>query len=208
MKDKALWTKEYRAYRRLYLFFRIVLFPFFRIRQSGREKIPQGPVMICANHSSNFDPILMSLAMGIEHHPHYLAKIELFKIPVVSRVIRAIGAISVNRGAKDIAAIKSAIRYLKAGEKVGIFPEGTRVKTDYGRKAKTGAIQIADQVSIPVLPVYISRKKPIFGVCRVIFGQPYTVNPGKEKLTAEAYEKLTEDLMKKITELQYQPAGE
>lgn len=207
MKTEIASTKQYRAYRRLFHFFRIVLFPFIRIRAAGLDKIPAGSAMLCANHSSNLDPIIMSLAMGIDIHPHYMAKVELFKIPVVSAVIRAIGTISVNRGTRDIAAIKSAIRYLKAGEKVGIFPEGTRVKTDGGKKAKTGAVQIADQMSVPIVPIYISRKKPVFGVCRVIIGAPYLVNPDRRKMTPEDYERLTGEMMDKITALQHEPEG-
>ncbi len=207
MKTSSDKERQCRFYRRLFRFFQIIMFPFIRIRASGVDNIPAGPAMLCANHSSNLDPIVMSLAMGIDHHPHYMAKIELFKVPIVSSVIRAIGTISVDRGTRDMAAIKSAIRYLKAGEKVGIFPEGTRVKTDGAKKAKTGAVQIADQVSVPIVPIYISRKKPIFGVCRVIFGAPYHVNPDRQKLTSADYERLTEELMSKITALQHEPEG-
>jgi predicted TPR repeat methyltransferase len=61
-------NREYRAYKRLFRFFQIVLFPIFRLKCIGRENIPAGPAVLCANHSSNFDPIMISLAIGIEHH--------------------------------------------------------------------------------------------------------------------------------------------
>jgi 1-acyl-sn-glycerol-3-phosphate acyltransferase len=174
--------------------------PFIYIRYKGREKLPEGPAMLCGNHSSNLDPIVMSIGMGMSIHPHYMAKIELFKVPVVSAVIRAIGTIPVNRAAKDIAAIKTAMKYLKAGEKVGIFPEGTR-RSDDGGEAKRGAVQIADQMSVPIVPVYITRKKRLFGVCRVVIGESYMVNPEHKKLTTTDYNTLAEELMDKIAAL-------
>jgi 1-acyl-sn-glycerol-3-phosphate acyltransferase len=194
--------REYRAYKRLYRFLRTVLFLFIRIRYTGRENLPEGAAMLCANHSSNLDPIVMSMGMSMKIHPHYMAKVELFKIPLLAQVLRAIGTITVNRQQKDIAAIKTAMKYLKAGEKVGIFPEGTRVRTDDGGDAKRGAVQIADQMSAPVVPIYITRKKRVFGVCRIVIGKPYFVNPERRKLSAGDYQLLADGLMEKIMALQ------
>jgi len=185
MKQK--FCGEYRAYRKLYRFFQIVLFPVFKWRCVGRQNIPAGPVMFCANHSSNFDPILISLAMGIEIHPHYMAKIELFRVPIVKRVLAAIGAFPVDRGRNDIASIKTAMKYLKAGEKVAIFPEGHRLNDD-GGEAKRGAVRIADQMSVPVVPVYIPRNKKWFHTYTIVVGAPYLVN---DVLAAELMEKIT-----------------
>ena len=194
-------NREYRAYRRLFRFFQIVLFPVFKIKCVGRENIPDGPVVFCANHSSNFDPILLSLAVGIRHHPHYMAKLELFRVPVVSKVIRAIGSISVDRKAGDIGAVKSAMKYLKAGEKIGIFPEGHRITEDDGGEAKRGAVQIADQMKAPVVPVYIPRNKKPFHTYTIVVGAPYLVNPERKKLGRGDYDRLAGELMETISAL-------
>lgn len=193
-------NREYRAFRRLYRFFQVVFFPFFKLVGVGIENIPPGPAVFCANHSSNLDPILICLALGIDVHLHYMAKAELFRIPVVASVIRAIGAFPVDRGIRDIGAVKTAMRYLKAGEKVAIFPEGTRVKTD-DAEAKRGAVQIADHMSVPVIPVYIPRNKKLFHRYNIVVGKPYLVNPDRRKLSRADYDRLAEELMEKIKAL-------
>lgn len=194
-------NREYRAFRRLYRFCQIVLFPVFKIKCIGGENVPAGPAVFCATHSSNLDPILMCLGLGIRHHPHFMAKVELFRIPVVSSVIRAVGAFQVDRGHRDIGAIKTAMKYLKAGEKVAIFPEGKRVMNDNEVDAKRGAVQIAAQMSVPVIPVYLPRNKKPFHTYTIVVGAPYMVNPKNEKLTREDYDRLAGALMDKITAL-------
>jgi 1-acyl-sn-glycerol-3-phosphate acyltransferase len=197
---KEEFRGEYRAYKRLFRFLKTLLLPLYRIKSIGRENIPEGPVLICANHSSNLDPLFLSFALGIEHHPHYMAKIELFRIPVVSSVLRGIGAISVDRKRGDIGAVKAAMKYLKAGEKVGIFPEGHRIADD-GGAAKRGAVQIADQMRVPILPVFIPRHKKPFHTYTIAVGAPYLVNPERAKLTRDDYDRLSAALMEKITQL-------
>lgn len=191
-------NREYRAYRRLYHFLTFVLSPVYRYDVVGRDNIPKGPAILSANHSSNLDPIMISLAAGIEHHIRYMAKNELFKIPVLSSVIRAIGSFPVDREKKDIRAIKTALKILKLGGKVGIFPEGTRIKTAGEKSAKSGAVRLADQMNVPVVPVYLPRKKRPFRKIRVEFKEPYYVNQERRGLSHEDYLRLAEELMDKI----------
>lgn len=194
-------NREYRAFRKIFRFLSIVLIPFYNIKNSGRENITQGPAVLCANHSSNFDPIMMAFAAGIEHHLHFMAKAELFHIPIVSSVLKAVGCYPVNRGHNDINAIKRSLTYLKAGEKIAMFPEGTRVKSDEEGDAKRGAVRIADQMSVPVIPVYIPRNKKLFHTYTIVFGQPYLVNPENKKLSQNDYGKAADELMTKIAAL-------
>jgi 1-acyl-sn-glycerol-3-phosphate acyltransferase len=191
-------NRDYRAYRRLYHFLTATLSLFYRYDVVGRENIPDGPAVLCANHSSNFDPIMISLAAGIDRHIHYMAKKELFRVPIVSSVIKAIGSYPVDRGNKDIGAIKMSLKYLKAGEKIGIFPEGTRTKTAGEKAAKSGAIRLADQANVPIVPVWLPRRKRPFKKIRVVFHKPYFVNPEHRSLSREDYETLAEELMDKI----------
>jgi 1-acyl-sn-glycerol-3-phosphate acyltransferase len=199
-------NREYRAYKRLFRFLRIVLFPFYRIKSKGNENIKPGPAVFCANHSSNFDPMFISFAAGIDHHLHYMGKVELFRIPIVGWALRSIGSYPVNRGKNDVSAIKKSLTYLKAGEKIAIFPEGTRIRTDEDADAKRGAVRIADQMSAPVVPVYVPRSKKLFHSYTIIFGVPYLVNPEKKKLSQNDYNKMADDLMARIAALK-QAAG-
>ena len=178
---------SYSLYKWGFRFIRVIFFMLFFYKVIGRENVPQGAAIVCPNHSSLIDPIVVSLACGIDHHIYYVAKIELFRVPVLSYVIKKLGAISVDRDASDTSTIKATFSCLKSGKKVGIFPEGRRVRagemttgllhadtdsanpattdpdsaaTDTG--AKYGAIKIAERTGVPILPVYVPRKKPVF----------------------------------------------
>ncbi len=163
------------------LFYKIIyciIIPFFRllyrVRVTGRENIPEGAAVICGNHTSLTDPFFIAMALGMKRLPVFMSKIELFRVPVVGFALKKIKAIPVDRGAADIAPIKAAISELKAGNKVAIFPEGTRVDGDEASAdaAKTGAAMIASRAGVDMVPVYISAKKHIFGRVNVIIGEP------------------------------------
>lgn len=194
-------NREYRAYRKLFNFLKVILLLFYKIKSVGKDNIKPGAAVLCANHSSNFDPILISFAAGIENHIHYMAKAELFRIPVVGAVLRSIGSYPVNRGQNDVNAIKRSLSYLKAGEKIAIFPEGTRVKTVEGADAKRGAVRIADQMSVPIVPVYVPRNKKLFHKYTICIGEPYLVNPDKKKFSQIDYSAAADELMVKINAL-------
>lgn len=202
--------KEYRAYKKAFYVVKVILALLFRLKPAGRENIPDGPIMLCANHSSNFDPFIICIAAGIEHQLHIMGKIELFKIPVFSWVIRKIGMFPVNRGNNDVGAIKTSLKYLRDGEKLVIFPEGTRVRGNNTIAAKTGALRIADAANVLIMPVYIPRKKPLWGKCPVIFGKPFDINPERKKLSSEDYHDKAEQMMERILELKpaVAPRGE
>lgn len=167
---------------RFYKIIYCIVIPFFRLfyrtHVTGRENIPEGPVVVCGNHTSLTDPFFMAIAMGRHRLPVFMSKIELFRIPVVGFVLRRIKAIPVDRGASDLSAIKTAITELKAGNKIGIFPEGTRVDGNEASvdAAKTGAAMIASRAGVDMVPVYISSKKHIFGRVNVMVGKPVSLD--------------------------------
>jgi 1-acyl-sn-glycerol-3-phosphate acyltransferase len=139
------------AYIVLYIF-KTVLYP---LKTKGRENIPEGPAMVCANHSSYTDPIMISYAFGLPNILHFMAKIELFRIPLLGRYIKAMGSFGVDRGTNDMNAVRTAMKYIKSGEKVMIFPEGTRVLEEDAAAGKIGAVRIAMRLNVPIVPVYI-----------------------------------------------------
>lgn len=161
-----------RARKLLAGIFRFLL----RVKITGAENEPkEGSCVVCANHTSMLDVIVL----GVVFHRQlrYLAKAELFKIPVLSGLIRALGAYSVDRGKSDVGAIKKTISLLHDGELVCIFPQGTRYEgvDPKTTKIKSGVGMAAYHAKAPVLPVYIKLKKYKYALFRrvdVIIGKP------------------------------------
>ena len=129
----------------LYALARCIFVPFFKLffraRVIGKENLPaEGPVILAANHLSNWDPPF--LACFIPRHVHYMAKTELFENPIFSAMIRSCHAFPVKRGAADRGAIKMAMQVLKGGSVLGVFPEGTRSRTGEMGKAEAGGCPV------------------------------------------------------------------
>ena len=161
----------------LYKFLFSVIIPvfklFFRVRITGKENIPQGAAVVCANHTSFLDPFFAVMLFNKADLPVFMGKIELFRIPVIGALLRKIEAIPVDRGSTSMSTLRDAINHLKRGRKVVIFPEGTRVSGEADvAGAKTGAAMIACRAGATMLPVFISGKKRLFGRVDVIVGKP------------------------------------
>ena len=192
---------SYKFYRGCYRFARAAFGLFFWFDVKGKENIPEGGAMICANHSSMMDPIFVAFAFGIDCFTHFIAKVELFRIPVLSAVIVKLGAISVDRGVQDIGTIKVTLGYLKKGEKVAIFPEGTRSSVDDSIAAKSGAVRLAERAEVPLVPIFVPRKKLIFRKTPLVIGEPYYIEKVTGKRTQGDYAQLADILMGKIKAL-------
>ncbi|EDX84460.1 1-acyl-sn-glycerol-3-phosphate acyltransferases domain protein [Synechococcus sp. PCC 7335] len=129
-----------------------VLHGYFRGRIYGAKKVPkQGPLIIVANHASNFDPPLLSNCIG--RPVSFMAKESLFRVPVLAPAIRAYGAYPVKRGSADRSAIREALRQLENGWAVGIFLQGIRTSDGRIPDPKLGAALIAAKAQVPLLPV-------------------------------------------------------
>lgn len=139
--------------------------------------------------------------MGSRRQTHVMAKAEIMKWPVVGFLLKKAGIIGVNRGRSDMAAAKECMRALKNGEKLLMFPEGTRVKEGEASEARTGAAMFAARTNTPLVPVYISPKKRIFRKTTVVFGQPYHPEFEGRKPTAEDYQRIADDLLSRVRAL-------
>lgn len=192
--------REHKAYSVVYSIVKVILSLLYRFRFTGRENIPDGASIYCANHSSFIDPLFICLALTKKRPIHFLAKIEVFKIPVLGGVLRSIGTFPVDRNTNDTASIRTSLRYLKAGERLGIFPEGTRVSTANAVEAKRGAVRLAYKTGASIVPVFLPRNKRIFQTVDVIIGEPYYIK-SETKLSHEDYDRLSEVLMQKIEDL-------
>ncbi len=140
-------------------FLRLVL----RIHPHGLENEPvEGTsFLVCANHISELDPICINAALK-HTEPYYMAKAELFKIPILRGLIKNIfNAFPVKRGGSDLAAIRKTGEILSEGGCVGIFPQGTRCRgvEVEDSEFKTGASLIVAKNQAAVLPVKIVMKK-------------------------------------------------
>ena len=179
------------------------------MRVRGTENEPttdQGAYLVIANHRTWADPIY--LCCVLKHgQPHFMAKKELFKIPLLNLLIRALGAYPVNRGGADVGAIKHTIEMLKAGVCVGMFPQGHRYNKVDPRKTpvKTGAAMIALKAGVPVLPVFIKVKNnKHFFLCRkeVIVGKPISMEEMNYDPEAPGeYQRVADYLFERVCEL-------
>ena len=167
----------------------------------GREKIPDGPAIICANHSSFTDPFYMAFAVPPKYHLCLMAKRELFDFKPLGWILRGIGTFPVNReSAGDMEAMKNALKVLKSGKKLGIFPEGTRTSEDGAVSPKAGAIRIAQKTGAPIIPMYIPRKKKFFRRNPIVVGDAMDVS-SMGRLSREDMERLADELMDKIARM-------
>ncbi len=175
----------------------------FKIEIEGLENIPKDKNFILTpNHLSNFDPPLIAAFLPIDNMA-YMAKASLFKVPVVAQFIKAFDAFPVKRG-EGMAAIRMAIKLLKDGKCIAMFPEGMRVRT-HGvlGKGKQGAVMIATKANVGILPVGIEATYKFRSSVKVIIGKYIDMSEySSQKLSAEDLHDITNNmLMEKIAEL-------
>ncbi|MBE6757318.1 MAG: 1-acyl-sn-glycerol-3-phosphate acyltransferase [Ruminococcaceae bacterium] len=140
----------------------------------GREKIPaDGKVILCSNHLSNWDPVLLLLSQP--RRIAFMAKEELFRFKPLGWLIgRIFGAFPVARGKGDTGALDAGARAIESGDMMGIFPEGTRSKDGRLMRFKSGAALIAARTGASVLPVGIDRRAKAFRRVTVTIGDLIT----------------------------------
>ena len=193
-----------RFYRACYAIFAGIVGFLFRIRVVGAENEPDtGRFVVCANHVSATDPVVICYAFR-KHQVRYMAKKELFSIPLLSSLIRMLGAFPVDRGGNDVGAIRRAVEMVKNGQCMGIFPQGHRYPGVDPRttKTKNGAALIATRAEADIMPVYIMRKNNAFKLFRktyVVIGEriPFAelhYNPEADgeyaRITTEIFDKV------------------
>ena len=192
--------------RPVYAILYCIVWPFFNlvhpVRVIGRSNIPQGSALVCGNHTALSDPLLTIFAFGRRNQLHPMAKAELLAIPVLGWLLGKAGIFGVERGKSDVGAIRTAMKFLKSGEKVLMYPQGTRHKDGDMGDAKTGAAMLAVRTGVPVVPVYVPAKKRWFRPTPVVIGTPYLPQVAGKKGTAEEYRVIADDLMERIRALE------
>ncbi|MBR5308840.1 MAG: 1-acyl-sn-glycerol-3-phosphate acyltransferase [Clostridia bacterium] len=177
----------------------------FRAELVNADKEPSGGVLVCSNHLSLVDPIV--IVSSFKNPVCFMAKKELFKIPLVGSIIKLFGAFPVDRGNVDLNAMKKAISLLEDGNMVGMFPQGTRYAGVKPRETdvKSGAGMIVVRAHIDVLPVAVITKNNKFGLFKknyVVIGDviKYESFNNPEK-TREEFNRISAEIFDKICDL-------
>lgn len=167
----------------------------YRVKIVGTQNVPkEGALLFCGNHRTYLDPPLIVTTAG--RHMRFMAKEELRKNPLFAFLGVLFEGIYVKRDEKDITALKEALKTLKNGGCIGIFPEGTRngLEKNDG-KIKNGAAYMALKTNAKIVPVGIIGPAKPFSKNEIIYGEPIDLS---EYITGKKIEKETEDKVSEI----------
>ena len=188
-------TKFYRVLHVLFWPLMQLLFPF---RLEGLENLPRDrAVVLCANHAHLIDPVTICFALPRDYPIRIMAKKELFERPFLRWLITKLGAFPVDRGHSDLNAVKTAIRAVRDGQNLLVFPEGTRVAKEGDAQPKGGVVMIAMRTGAPLVPVYVGTKKKLFHRTRVVIGEPYEPKTATRHGTAEEYQAYADEIVRR-----------
>jgi len=187
----------------VFIFFRFLFWflsnTVWRRKVIGVENIPAtGGVLIAPNHRSLADPPFVGSA--VNRPMFFMAKQELFDVPIFGWFMHRTNSFPVKRGAQDMGAFRKALKLLKDGMPVLVFPEGGRSKDGNFRPAQAGLGMFACMAQVPTIPVRIINSEHLFKFRRVkvIFGK--AIYPPKE-YTREDYLKISERVLDAVKNL-------
>ena len=178
----------------------------YDFKVEGLENIPQtGALIIAGNHLSNADPPAIGSFAGLVRASRFMAKKELFQVPLIGCFIRHCGYISVDRKRTigDFGALEDAIQALQRGDSIVMFPEGTRSKTGKPQKPKSGIGFLIYKTDAPVLPVKVEGTFgwPWVRKIRVKFGKPFTLRKDPAIEPKVQYKQFASEVMEKINSI-------
>lgn len=183
----------------LYSFAKTVVYaalkPIYRFEVIGIEKFPkEGGILLCANHIDALDPPVVGI--NAPRPVNFMAKEELFNIPILKNILPGVNAFPVKRGMSDRDALRMAIKLLKNGEVVGLFPEGTRSKDGKLGKGFSGAGFFALRGDANVVPCAIIGPYKPFRKLKIVFGDMIDIQPFRERKASA--DEVTEVIMESI----------
>ena len=193
-----------RFFHIVYLIIKPIVAILFPHRVVGLENLPEGGALLCANHASGWDPVLIAVCLPNDSRLSFMGKDSLFRIPVLGWVIRQLGAFPVKRGGNDLVAMKTAMKALTDGRRLLVFPEGTRVDYQGETDAKGGAVMLSLRSGVPMVPVYCGEKKKFLHMNRIVFGEPYLPQFAGRRPTAEENRQFADELLHRIYHLKEQ----
>ncbi len=174
----------------------------YRIKIVGKENVPkEGALLFCGNHRTYLDPPLITVTAG--RKMSFMAKEELKSNPLMSFLCFAFDGIWVKRDSKDIGSLKTAMKVLKNGGCIGIFPEGTRngMEKNDG-KLKNGAAYMALKTGAKIVPIGIQGPAKLFTKNIIIYGKPMDFSEyTQSKIDKQIEDKVSEQLKDAIITL-------
>ncbi len=183
-----------------YILFTVFSRFFFPRTVIGLENIPaRGSFIIACNHVSNLDPFIVGISLI--RRVSFVAKEELFKKKFLGFVLAAWGAFPINRGSADFRALREALRRIKGGRPIVIFPEGTRRVDNSTQEPEQGVGFIARKSGVPVIPAFIDgsdkvlppgKKFPQFHPVKLYFGRAVTYS------SSDSYPAIAQRIMDSI----------
>ncbi len=172
--------------------------PLYRVKTSGKENIPkEGGVLLCSNHINNLDPIIVG--MMAPRPVSFMAKEELFSVPVLGKMVPHLNAFPVKRGMSDREALRKGLSILKEGKVLGLFPEGTRSKTGELGSGMAGAGFFALRTDAQIVPCAVIGPYKPFKPLKLIYGEPIDFTGLREKKVSA--DEATEIIMAEIRKL-------
>ncbi|MEH7176697.1 lysophospholipid acyltransferase family protein [Neobacillus vireti] len=172
--------------------------PWYRIEVIGLEHFPKnGGVLLCTNHIHNFDPLVVGITAP--RPVHFMAKEELFNVPVLGNIVRKCNAFPVKRGKGDRESLRAGLKVLKDGNVFGLFPEGTRSKTGEIGKGLSGAGFFALRAEAEVVPCAIIGPYKSLKKLKVVYGKPIAME--EVRAARASAEEVTELIMSEIHKL-------
>lgn len=187
------------------------LIGWWRWRVEGRENLPsreRGGMIIAMNHISWVDIPVVGSLVPFSHRLSWLGKAEIFAHPVSGWFFRTMNVIPIRRGKRDIAALDASVEALRAGAVLLIFPEGTRSRSGVLQAGRGGAVRLAMQAGVPIVPTaVIGTERGAWGTfsfrpVQLRFGSPYYVNQTSDgKIPPALMDQLTTEMMQRIAAL-------
>ncbi len=173
---------------------------YYRAEIIGLDNIPkEGPLIFCGNHRTYLDPPLM--VATAKRDMKFLAKEELYNNKFLAFLGWVFEAIPVKRDEKDVSAIKTSLKFLKSGQCIALFPEGTRNGLEKGEKVKDGVAFFAVRSGAKVVPCGIKGGTKEHKKVTITYGRPLDYSEYKGTKDKEKLEEITEEIMDKIIEL-------
>ncbi len=171
-----------------------------RVEVSGAEKIPPDvPVIFMGNHQSNFD--ILALYAGLSHHFSWIAKIELFRIPLFGYAMKRAGYLPLDRsdGRRALKTMEYAAEKIRNGVSVIVFPEGTRSMDGKLLPFKRGGFLLAAKAGVPIVPFTITGSAAVNPPKKLaIRGGTITIRFGDPIPTAGATGRKRDDLIDRV----------
>lgn len=187
-----------KFYRIIYTIAAPIIHLLFPCRVVGLEDFPEEGALLCANHVSGWDPIIIALNLPRDSRLTVMAKDSLFRIPLLGFFLKKLGIFPVKRGGNDLTAMKTAMKVLGGGNRLLVFPEGTRVEEQGEVEAKGGVTMMATRTGVPMVPIYCGGKHKFLRKTTIVFGKPYMPVIAGRRPTPDENRAIAQEILERI----------